>query len=289
MFDGFARFTHEIDGTAIHGVTGGVGPPLLLLHGYPQTHVMWHKVAPALAQHYTLVIADLRGYGGSAKPVTDADHAPYSKRAMAGDMVGLMTQLGHRRFGILAHDRGARVAHRLAVDHPDRVAKMVILDIAPTREMYANTTAAFAKAYWHWFWLIQPAPFPETLINADPLYYLQKKLGSWGATAPFAPEAMAAYEAAIQNPATVHAMCEDYRAAASIDIRHDDEGGMISCPIHVLWGAHGVIAAHFDCLALWRLRADHVTGHTLPGGHYLAEELPQMVVDETLQFLHGLT
>lgn len=286
LFPGFTPFTHQIDGIAIHGVTGGDGPPLLMLHGYPQTHVMWHKVAPALAQHYALVIADLRGYGASAKPPTDANHAPYSKRAMAADMAGLMTLLGHDRFAVLAHDRGARVAHRLALDHADRVRRMVILDIAPTREMYVNTTADFATAYWHWFWLIQPAPFPETQINADPLFYLQKKLGSWGMTqTPFAPAAMAAYQDAIRNPATVHAMCEDYRAAASIDITHDNEGATITCPIHVLWGANGVIERCFDCLALWRQRAAAVTGHTLPGGHYLAEELPDMVVAETLAFL----
>ena len=286
LFPGFSTFTQDIDGIAIHGVTGGEGPPLLLLHGYPQTHVMWHKVAPALARHFTLVIADLRGYGDSAKPPTDADHTPYSKRAMAADMAGLMTRLGYDHFAVLAHDRGARVAHRLALDHASRVSRMVILDIAPTREMYANTTKAFATAYWHWFWLIQPAPFPETQINADPLFYLHKKLGSWGtARTPFAPEAMAAYEAAISNPATVHAMCEDYRAAASIDIAHDNEGAMITCPIHVLWGSNGVIERCFDCLALWRERAEIVTGHTLPGGHYLAEELPDMVVAETLTFL----
>lgn len=285
MFAGFDTFTHDVNGIAIHGVTGGNGPPLLLLHGYPQTHVMWHKVAPALAEHFTLVIADLRGYGDSAKPPSDGTHAAYSKRAMAGDMVGLMAQFGFDKYAVLAHDRGARVAHRMAVDHPDVVRAMVILDIAPTREMYANTTAEFATLYWHWFWLIQPAPFPETQINADPLFYLGKKLGSWGSSGPFAPEAMAAYEAAIQNPETVHAMCEDYRAAATIDIEHDNEGGQIRCPIHVLWGANGVIEKCFDCLALWRERADQVTGKTLPGGHYLAEELPEMVVDEVLGFL----
>lgn len=284
MFSGFETFTHDIDGIAIHGVTGGNGPPLLLLHGYPQTHVMWHEVAPALAEKFTLVIADLRGYGASAKPPSDADHRPYSKRAMAADMAGLMTRLGHATFVVMAHDRGARVAHRLALDHAERVTRMILLDIAPTREMYANADAEFATAYWHWFWLIQPAPFPETMINADPLFYLQKKLGSWGSSAPFAPEAMAAYEAAIQNPDTVHAMCEDYRAAASIDIRHDDEGAMITCPIHVLWGANGVIERCFDCPSLWRQRAQVVTGHSLPGGHYLAEELPEMVVQEALQF-----
>lgn len=189
MFKDFHTFTHDIDGVAIHGVTGGSGPPLLLMHGYPQTHVMWHKVAPALAAHYTLVIPDLRGYGASAKPPSDADHTPYSKRAMAADMAGLMAKCGHAAFAVLAHDRGARVAHRLALDYAPRVRAMILLDIAPTREMYANTTAAFATAYWHWFWLTQPAPFPETQINADPLFYLRKKLGSWGrGESPFAPK-----------------------------------------------------------------------------------------------------
>lgn len=285
MFEGFDTFDRDVDGITIHGVTGGSGPPLLLLHGYPQTHVMWHKVAPALAEHFTLVIADLRGYGDSSKPPSDDAHTPYSKRAMAGDMVGLMASFGFDRFAVLAHDRGARVTHRMAVDHPDVVTAAMIIDIAPTREMYAHTTKDFATAYWHWFWLIQPAPFPETQINADPLFFLQKKLGSWGGAAPFAPEAMAAYEAAIQTPETVHAMCEDYRAAASIDITHDDEGGMIRCPWHVVWGADGVIERCFDCLALWRERADVVTGKALPGGHYLAEEVPDLVIAEVLDFL----
>ena len=285
MFENFTRFTQDINGIEIHGVAGGKGPPLLLLHGYPQTHVMWHKVAPDLAKDYTLVIPDLRGYGASAKPPTDAQHSPYSKREMAKDMTGLMSHFGHAQFGILAHDRGARVAHRLAVDHAERVTAMILLDIAPTREMYANTTAAFATVYWHWFWLIQAAPFPEQQIEADPLFYLNKKLRSWGhKPKPFSDEAFAAYAEAIQNPETIHAMCEDYRAAATIDIEHDNEGGRVTCPLHVLWGADGAIEAHFDCLALWRQRADQVTGHTLPGGHYLAEELPEMVIAETRGF-----
>ncbi|MEL6572772.1 MAG: alpha/beta hydrolase [Pseudomonadota bacterium] len=285
MFTNFETFDRDIAGVTIHGVTGGSGPPLLLLHGYPQTHVMWHKVAPELAKHFTLVIADLRGYGDSSKPPSDDTHAPYAKRAMALDMVGLMAGFGYDRYAVLAHDRGARVAHRMAVDHPDVIEKMVLLDIAPTREMYAKTTAEFATLYWHWFWLIQPAPFPETQINAHPLFYLQKKLGSWGASGPFAPEAMAAYHTAIQNPETVHAMCEDYRAAATVDMEHDDEGGVIRCPIHVLWGANGVIEKCFDCLGLWRQRAEVVSGRALPGGHYLAEELPDLVAGETLGFL----
>jgi haloacetate dehalogenase len=288
MFPDFTSFTHDINGIAIHGVTGGKGPPLLLLHGYPQTHVMWHKVAPALARDYRLVIPDLRGYGASAKPPTDIHHMPYSKREMAKDMIGLMSYFDHAQFGILAHDRGARVAHRLAVDHADRATAMILLDIAPTREMYANTTAAFATVYWHWFWLIQAAPFPERQIEADPLFYLNKKLRSWGnKPKPFTDEAFAAYAEAIKDPATIHAMCEDYRAAASIDIDHDNEGGRVTCPLHVLWGADGAIEAHFDCLALWKLRADHVTGNALPGGHYLAEELPEQVIAQTRSFFAG--
>ena len=174
MFQITTPFTHTIDGIAIHGVTAGSGPPLLLLHGYPQTHVMWHKMAPLLRDHFTLIIPDLRGYGASAKPASTPDHAPYSKRAMAGDMAGLMTHFGHESFAVLAHDRGARVAHRLGLDHADRVTQMMLLDIAPTREMYANTTDAFARAYWHWFFLIQDAPFPEDMIGADPPAYVYK-------------------------------------------------------------------------------------------------------------------
>lgn len=290
MFQITTPFTHTIDGIAIHGVTAGSGPPLLLLHGYPQTHVMWHKMAPLLRDHFTLIIPDLRGYGASAKPPSTPDHAPYSKRAMAGDMAGLMTHFGHESFAVLAHDRGARVAHRLGLDHADRVTQMMLLDIAPTREMYANTTDAFARAYWHWFFLIQDAPFPEDMIGADPRAYVYKKCGSWSAgPSPIDPAAMEAYVAAFQDPATIHACCEDYRAAATIDISHDDadKGRKLAMPLHVLWGAKGAIEAHFDCLALWRKRAEIVTGHTLNGGHYLAEELPEQVAQEALTFFQS--
>ncbi len=288
MFQGFRTFTRNLDGVTIHGRIGGSGPPLLLLHGYPQTHVMWHKVAPALAQHFTVVAADLRGYGASSMPAPVADHSNYSKRAMAEDMVSAMASLGFERFAVLAHDRGARVAHRLAMDAPARVSAMVLLDIAPTREMYANTSDGFARTYWHWFFLIQPAPLPELMIGADPRTFWLKKCGKGSAgLSPFTDEALEAYLTAFDNPQAIAASCEDYRAAASIDIQHDNEDGdrKVECPLLVLWGLHGAIQKHFDCLALWRLRAHTVSGESLPGGHYLAEELPEVIAARTISFL----
>jgi haloacetate dehalogenase len=294
LFPGFRLLDLATPETTIRVRTGGSGPPLLLLHGYPQTHVMWHKVAPLLAHRFTLVCADLGGYGASGKPVTTPDHAPYAKRAMAADMVAVMQALGHEHFHLAGHDRGGRVAHRLAVDHPDRVTSLVTLDIAPTREMYANTTEAFARAYWHWFFLIQPAPFPERMIGADPVACWLKKCGSGSAgLAPFTPEALRQYLAAFSDPAVIHASCEDYRAAASIDIAHDDAdeaadrlGGarMVECPMLALWGENGIIGRCFEPLELWRRRARDVRGRALPGGHYLAEELPEKVAAELAAF-----
>ncbi|WP_119168917.1 alpha/beta fold hydrolase [Algihabitans albus] len=287
MFEGFEAFDIDTGDAVIHGVTGGQGPPLLLLHGYPQTHAMWHKVAPSLAARFRVVAADLRGYGRSSKPPSVPDHATYSKRAMAADMATVMRALGHERFLLAGHDRGARVAHRLALDHPERVERLAVLDIAPTREMYAGTTEGFARAYWHWFMLIQPAPLPERMIAADPEAFWRKKCGSGPAgLTVFAAEALEDYLAAFRDPATIHASCEDYRAAAGLDIAHDDaDGGLkLSCPLLALWAEKGAIAAHFDCLALWRLRAEDVRGEALPGGHYLAEELPELVADRLMQF-----
>ena len=287
MFDDFTDFRIKTSGAEIAGVTGGEGPPLLLLHGYPQTHVMWHKVAPALARDFTVVAADLRGYGASSKPQTDADHAPYSKREMAADMVEIMSALGHKAFFLCGHDRGGRVAHRLAVDHGERVLKLAVLDIAPTREMYRNTTEAFARAYWHWFWLILPAPLPENMIGNDPEAFLRYKIGHGSAgLKPFTENALEAYLAAMRNPETVHAMCEDYRAAATIDLAHDDadEGRKLPMPMLALWGKHGVVEACFDCLSLWRERANDVQGKPLDGGHFLAEECPDKVVQELRAF-----
>lgn len=289
MFPGFSEFSVNVGQYAITGVQGGSGPALLLLHGYPQTHVMWHKVAPALAQHFTVVGADLTGYGHSGKPKTDSQHTPYSKRAIANDMLAVMKQLGHASFNVAGHDRGGRVAHRLAVDHPECVERIAVLDIAPTREMYANVSDAFARAYWHWYFLIQPAPFPERMILADTDAYLNHKCGLGGTGLNiFDPRALEAYRLAFRNPDTVHAACEDYRAAASIDIEHDDaddkQGRQIECPLLVLWGKQGVIERCFDPLALWRLRARHVTGGALPGGHYLAEQHPDLVLDQLQTF-----
>ena len=287
MFDGFQAFDVDCAGIAIHGVCGGSGPPLLLLHGYPQTHAMWHKLAPLLEPHFTVIAADLRGYGRSGKPDAVPDHASYSKRAMAADMVQLMAHLGHERFAICGHDRGGRVAHRLAMDWPDRVSRMALLDIAPTREMYANANDVFARAYWWWFYLIQKAPLPESMIGGDPEAYWKMKCGAGTAgLAPFSDEALADYLECFNNPATIHATCEDYRAAASIDIMHDDADGerKIECPLLVIWGKYGVIETCFDALALWRQRASNVSGFALPAGHYLAEEIPDQLYPCLQQF-----
>ena len=287
MFEGFERRRIVTDGAEINLVTGGSGPALLLLHGYPQTHVIWHKVAPGLAAHFTVVAADLRGYGDSSRPETVDDHATYSKRVMAQDMADVMTALGHERFFVAGHDRGGRVAHRLALDHGPRVEKLCVLDIAPTREMYRDTDDAFARAYWHWFFLIQPAPFPELLIGSDPAVYLKKKCGSGSAgLSPFTDAAWAEYLRCFSDPAVIHASCEDYRAAATIDIRHDDEDDerKLTCPLLVLWGGTGVIERCFDPLALWNERAGDVQGHAIDAGHYLAEEVPEQVEEEFRRF-----
>ena len=281
----------EVHGSAglLHTRIGGSGPALLLLHGHPQTHVMWHLVAPALAKHFTVVLMDLRGYGDSARPTSDAEHAAYSKRAMALDAVAVMGHHGFERFGVLAHDRGARVAHRLAVDHPSCVTRLMLLDIAPTLAMYENTTQAFATAYWHWFFLIQPPPLPEALIASDPVRYVRSVMGKRHAgLAAFAPDALAEYERCAQIPDTAQAICEDYRASSSIDLTHDRAdvaaGHKLEQPLQVLWGEHGAIGQCFDVLALWRDRATQVTGNSLPCGHYIAEEAPDLLIPQALNF-----
>jgi haloacetate dehalogenase len=281
LFPGFAARRVATPDAELHCVVGGGGPPLLLLHGYPQTHAMWHRVAPVLAREFTVVCPDLRGYGDSSKPETQRDHAQQSKRAMARDQVELMRALGHARFGLVGHDRGGRVAHRLARDHPDAVSRLAVLDISPTRTMYRRTDQAFATAYYHWFFLIQPFDLPERLIGADPAYYLRRKLGAWsGSAAHFDPRALAEYERCF-TPATVHASCEDYRAAASIDLVHDEAdveaGRKLSCPVLALWGDKGVVHRLFDPLADWGAVAmpGQVQGRALPCGHFLAEEAPE--------------
>ncbi len=286
FFPTFQRQTIQTTGTAINVLIGGDGPPVLLLHGYPQTHVEWRKIAPELAKSYTLVIPDLRGYGDSGKPAGGPDHVNYSKRAMALDQVEVMDKLGFRRFAMVSHDRGSRVGHRLALDHPDRLTKLVMMDICPTHYMYRTADQEFATAYYHWFFLIQPAPFPETLIESNVDAVLKKLMGPV-MPASIEPDAYEEYLRCFTDPATIHSSCEDYRAAASIDLVHDeaDMDRKISCPVLVLWGAKGLVGKKYDVLAVWKERAAHVRGRSLQCGHWLAEELPNECVTEITQFL----
>jgi haloacetate dehalogenase len=288
LLPGFSPRRISTTGAEINAVIGGTGPPLLLLHGYPQTHAMWHRIAPRLAQHFTVVCTDLRGYGDSAKPSGEKDHRTYSKRAMAQDQVEVMQALGFERFALAGHDRGARVAHRLTRDNPERVRRLAVLDISPTVIMYGKTDQAFATAYYHWFFLIQPYDLPERLVGADPAYYLRKKLGGWGSagTSIFDPRAYAEYERCFRDPALIHASCEDYRASATIDLDHDaaDSGRMLGCPLLVLWGEKGVVHRLFDPIADWKRVASDVRGRALPCGHYIAEEAPEETYAELLAF-----
>lgn len=270
----------------------GDGPPLLLLHGHPQTHAMWHRVAPALSERFTVVLMDLRGYGDSVRLPADEGHAAHSKRVMALDAVAVMRHHGFDRFQVLAHDRGARVAHRLALDHPRSVTRMMLLDIAPTLAMYDNTTEEFARAYWHWFFLIQPPPLPEALIDSDPVRYVRSVMGKRHAgLAAFAPEALAEYERCAQIAGTAVSICEDYRASAAIDLVHDradiEAGLKLTQPLRVLWGEHGAVGRCFDVLALWRECAHPsatVNGHSLACGHYIAEEAPRELLAQAFDF-----
>ena len=290
-FPGFRRELVDVGGgVGIHAVVGPPrpGPALLLLHGYPQTHVIWHRVAPRLAQRFNVVATDLRGYGDSAKPMTAPDHAPYSKRAMAADQVAVMRALGFERFHLVGHDRGGRVGHRLAMDHAARVLSLTVLDIAPTLAMYEATDEAFARGYWHWFYLIRPAPVPERMIGADPLLYLRDKMGESLARHVFEPGAWAEYVRCF-TPGAIHASCEDYRAAASIDLEHDRAdraaGRKLACPVLALWGALGIVEKCFRPLDEWRRVADDVRGRALPCGHYIPEEQPDALLEDLETFI----
>lgn len=288
FFEGFTLETVRLSAGGFRLRRGGAGPPLLLLHGNPQTHAMWHKVAPALARRYSVVCPDLRGYGRSPKPPASADHAAYAKREMARDMVELMARFGHERFFLAGHDRGARVAHRLALDHPERVRRLAVLDIIPTLEHFERADMKFGLGYYHWFWFAQPHPFPETLISAAPEEWFFAHTSREPKSRDFFhPEALADYLAAARDPEMIRGMCEDYRAAASIDLEHDRasraEGRKVACPLLVLWGTKAKIEAWYDAPAVWRqYAAQSVEGGGLPCGHYLAEEAPAALV-ETLE------
>jgi haloacetate dehalogenase len=289
MFEGFDLQTLDVGEATIRLRIGGSGLPVLLLHGNPQTHMMWHAIAPALAEHFTVVAADLRGYGGSSKPATTADHEPYSKRAMARDQIAVMRHFGFERFAVVGHDRGGRVAYRMALDHPKIVERVAVLDILPTYEHYSRADMAFSMAYWHWFFLPQPYPLPEKLIGADPEWYFRK---NWpGASEPpsfFHPEALEDYRRAFSDPKTIHAMCEDYRAGATYDFRLDEAdfgNRKIECPLLVLWGEKGVVGRLYDPLTVWRDWATDVAGQAIDAGHYLAEERPAETLAALLEFL----
>jgi len=277
LFPGFKGLKVQTSGAAISVVVGGGGPPLLLLHGAPQSHAIWNKIAPDLAKEYTVVAADLRGYGDSSKPADGANHSTYSKRAMALDQVEVMKHFGFDRFAVVGHDRGARVTHRLALDHPGTVTRAAVLDIVPTHYLFNHVTREVATAYYHWFFLIRPAPFPETLISNSIDVYMGDSRG----------EPQAEFLRCFKNPATVHAMCEDYRAGASIDLEHDgaDLNRKIACPLLVLWGERGNVGKLFDVMAIWRDRASDVRGKGLPGGHNLQQDVPNETLAELRAFL----
>lgn len=292
LFPGFETGRFQSSGAEIHYRRSGQGEPVLLLHGYPQTHVCWHRVAPLLAQHYTVVCADLRGYGDSSKPVGLADHSNYAKRAMALDMVELMASLGFDRFHLVGHDRGGRVSHRLAADHPERVHTLTVLDISPTLRMFESTNMAFAKAYYHWFLMLQPPPLPEQMLAGQVPFNI---LGRVGREEPdlsqFSEEAVCEYVRCYADPAAIHASCEDYRAAGSIDLEHDRAdraaGRKLTMPLLALWGAEAVVGTMFNCLEDWQQVAENVTGRAMPSGHFVPEEAPRETLAEIEKFLRA--
>jgi haloacetate dehalogenase len=290
MFRGFTVHDVDVNGVHIHARVGGKGPPVLLLHGYPQTHVIWRTVAEALAESHTVVASDLRGYGDSGKPASETDHSSYCKRAMAADQVGLMQALGHEHFAVVGHDRGARVAHRLCLDHAERVERAAVLDIVPTRHVFANVDRALATTYDHWFFLAEKPDLPEVLIGGVPEYFLRRKLDQWsGPDAVFDEDAVSEYVRCFSDPETIRASCEDYRAAASIDLEHDGAdvmaGRRITCPLLVLWGDRGFVGTNYHMLEVWRRYAYIVRGQGLDCGHFVPEEAPEQTIVALREFL----
>lgn len=290
MFEGFSQHRAKTAGAEINFRSAGKGLPLLLLHGYPQTHVMWHRIAPDLARRFTVVAADLRGYGDSSKPSSDASHAAYSKRVMAQDMVELMAGLGFKRFAVAGHDRGGRVAYRMALDHPETVSKLAVVDIVTTHTMWTNMDKARATASYHWLFLMQPDGLPETMIGKDPAYYLRETLRRWARPGfAFAPEAMAEYVRCFSDPASIHATCEDYRAGGTVDFEYDSaDFGLkkITCPVLALWGSGGIAKRASDPLAAWRPWATDVRGQAIADcGHFVPEEAPDATRTAIEEFL----
>lgn len=291
MFEGFSDdFIDLPNGITLRVRTAGTGPAILLLHGYPQTHAIWHKIAPLLVEAgFHVVVPDLRGYGDSSKPASELDHSTYSKREMAKDQALLMEHLGHETYAVVGHDRGARVAHRLARDWSDRIAALCVMDIAPTEHMYANTDMPFATGYFHWFFLIQPSPLPERMIEADPEFWLRSEITAWsqGNTAAFAEEAMEEYVRCFAKDGGVHATCEDYRASATIDLAHDqaDDGKKLPVPVQAIWGAKGLVGRTYDVVDVWSQYAEQAEGLAVPGGHFVPEESPLEATEALVEFL----
>jgi haloacetate dehalogenase len=285
VFEGFQRKRFKTGGIEISYAIGGSGPPLLLLHGYPQTHAMWAKIAPKLAERFTVVAADLRGYGDSSKPACLPDFSNYSFREMAADQVALMRGLGFERCHVIGHDRGGRVAHRMALDHPGRVLSLAVMDIVPTYAMIMDTNARVATAYWHWYFLAQPEPFPEHMIGRDPDAFFETCLTTWGKAAlcEFDPEQLAEYRRCWRNPGFIQGSCSDYRAALAVDVHHDaaDLAKKVECPALVLWGTLGLMHQLFDMEAEWKKRLAQMETATLPGGHFF----PDQFADETARVL----
>ncbi|MFG1798230.1 alpha/beta fold hydrolase [Nocardia sp. NPDC049149] len=290
MFDGFTEFDLTVTGTTIHGRCGGEGPPVLLLRGIPETHLMWHRVAPVLAQHHTVVATDLRGFGDSGTPASTEDHAPYAMRAIALDQVEVMAALGFTSFAVVGHDRGARCAYRMALDHPDAVTRLAVLDIVPTLDAFENADMEFSLGYWVWSFLAAPAPIPETLLRNAPAMIVNHMLDSWSAhPEAFSESIRAEYISKFSNPATVHAICEEYRAAATLDCQNDhtDRGNNpIRCPVLALWDREGAVASWYDSpLDIWRRWESDVDGMAIEGGHFLPEENPREVSAQLQRFL----